>query len=86
MVFIEVNTNYGRGIAQWERVRPTNGKPYQYNTYKEAAEMLEKLYPEICMGKDRVRANGDNVYVYPTGKDFTKQYPGFPKGWECFLA
>jgi hypothetical protein len=47
--YMEVKTpqlkRCGCGIEMvWSKVRPTHGRPYEYNTYNEAFSMLEMCY------------------------------------------
>lgn len=53
--YMEVLTKKA-GIKQWEKVRPTHGSPYQFDTERKALDMLEMCYPEQDFGKE-VRIN-----------------------------
>ena len=73
MITIEVFIN-----QQWERIQPT----IRFNTIQEACDQLQKISHNF----DLVRVNCKSGYIYYTGEDCTKKYPGLPKGWESFLA
>jgi len=45
------------GTKEWCSVRPTNGKPYSYETEQEARRMLEMCYPDAIKETVRVINN-----------------------------
>jgi hypothetical protein len=40
---------------RWETVDAPPGRPYRYETERQAAEMLERCYPDVPKNKKRVR-------------------------------
>jgi hypothetical protein len=43
------------GKMEWFSVRPTNGKPYEYDTKEEAERMLRMCYPLVSSEEARVK-------------------------------
>lgn len=45
-VNVEVQNKSGYGThKEWKALRPTRGKPYQYNSFGEANQIMNMCYP-----------------------------------------
>lgn len=52
LFYIEVLTGQAPN-QKWEKVRPTNGEPYQYPDRMKASDMVRMCYSE-CLDKVRI--------------------------------
>jgi hypothetical protein len=53
---------YEKNIKLWQAIRPTNNRPYKYNTKLEALKMLAMCYGEVLPEEKRVRNITEEEY------------------------